>query len=123
LGDIDDVLIFTARAKEKPYQGRVLGDPEVRTAGRTFYQSRFVTMPGREAVHLIESNYAEIIWWTQWDDVNGNGRRDPGEVTLYRRVLLIRPDITVNTNLVSARCTIPWHLSSRIRSRERAYGA
>jgi len=100
LGDIDDVLIFTTRAQDKPFQGRVLGEAQILGAGRTLYRAQFPASPGLEAAHLVESNYAEIIWWTQWDDVNGDGRRDTGEVTLYRRALLIRPDFTVNFNLI-----------------------
>jgi type II secretory pathway pseudopilin PulG len=99
LGDIDDVLIFTAFARDRPFQGQVLGDPQVLGPGRTLYASNGSPTLNQETVNLVESTHAEIIWWTQWDDVNGNTRRDPGEVTLYRRVLLIRPDIVLNPQL------------------------
>ena len=74
LGDIDDVLAFTANRPEQRFRGRVAGEVKV-------------------------SPMAEIIWWTQWAD-----RPEPGEgqtkdvdfdesVALCRRVLLIRPDL------------------------------
>ncbi len=68
-GDIDDILMFTARSEDMPFRGRFRGQ-------------------------TIESNYAEIIWWTVLDDVNGDGEFNVGDnLRLYRRVLLIRPDI------------------------------
>ena len=68
-GDIDDILMFTTRSEDMPFRGRFRGQ-------------------------TIESNYAEIIWWTVLDDVNGDGAFNVGDnLRLYRRVLLIRPDI------------------------------
>ena len=68
-GDIDDILMFTTRSEGMPFRGRFRGQ-------------------------TIESNYAEIIWWTVLDDVNGDGAFNVGDnLRLYRRVLLIRPDI------------------------------
>ena len=57
VGDIDDILMFTATTKGEPYIGLINGTPSI-------------------------SKSAEIIWFVR------NG-------TLYRRVLLIRPDIDV----------------------------
>ncbi len=81
LGDVDDILAFTANRPEQPFRGRIgfLGtDPQ-------------------------ESPMAEIIWWTEWtsdqdstdnDDRNNDQRITFDEsATLYRRVLLIRPDL------------------------------
>lgn len=65
LGDIDDIIMFTARSGDRPFVGRFNGN-------------------------LIQSHLAEIVWWAVWTD---DGYRDPGEVTLHRRVLLIRPDL------------------------------
>ena len=74
IGDNDDVLMFTARSKGRPFRGRYWqrnGNPTI-----------------------IESDLAEIIWWTTLDDRNGNGVQDTGEqLILRRRVLLIRPDL------------------------------
>lgn len=68
-GDVDDILMFTARSEDTPFRGRFRGQ-------------------------TIESNYAEIIWWTVLNDVNGDGEfTSKDNVTLHRRVLLIRPDI------------------------------
>ncbi len=83
-GDIDDVLMFTARSTGRPFVGRI----------------RRSILTGNPAHHsqtaFIESQDAEIIYWTQWNDVDGNGVINLGEVSLYRRALLIRPDLNVN---------------------------
>ncbi len=65
-GDSDDILMFTARAKGRPFVGRF---------GAT----------------TIESEEAEIIWWIRPVDFNNDGT--PDSATVYRRVLLIRPDL------------------------------
>lgn len=62
-GDVDDVVAFTARSVDEPFVGRFGGQ-------------------------AIESQVAEIIWWTIADSI--------GNVSLHRRVLLVRPDLTVN---------------------------
>jgi hypothetical protein len=67
-GDIDDVIMFTARSTGRPFVGR-------------------------SPVGTIESHDAEIIYWTNWDDSDSNGEVNLGEVSLHRRVLLIRPDL------------------------------
>ena len=77
LGDYDDILAFTARNLDGSYRGRFLGD-------------------------VLQSSFAEIIWFTEETDLNGDGITDlDGDtnvdfnetVTLYRRVLLIRPEL------------------------------
>lgn len=71
VGDLDDVLMFTAVSKGRPFKGR------------------FDNV-------IIESQAAEIIYWTELvRDENGNGFADYGDqVRLYRRVLLVRPDLS-----------------------------
>ncbi len=70
MGDIDDILSFTAISPGRPFKGRFDG-------------------------RLIESNEAEIIYFTRHQDSNGNGVMDYGDqIRLYRRVLLVRPDLT-----------------------------
>jgi hypothetical protein len=70
LGDIDDILMFTAVSPDRPFKGRFDG-------------------------RIIESTEAEIIYFTRNVDSNGNGVIDYGDqIRLYRRVLLIRPDLT-----------------------------
>lgn len=74
LGDIDDILMFTAISPDRPFKGRFDG-------------------------RIIESTEAEIIYFTRNVDSNGNGVIDYGDqIRLYRRVLLIRPDLTPMVN-------------------------
>lgn len=82
-GDIDDVLMFTARSTGRPFVGRIRRSI---LTGNVAHNGQTVS---------IESHDAEIIYWTQWVDADGNGEINLGEVTLHRRVLLIRPDLTV----------------------------
>ena len=74
-GDYDDVIMFTARSYDVPFVGR----------------TQLATSP------TVESNIAEIVWWTylsEQDDLNDDGVLDPGETkTLYRRVLLVKPEL------------------------------
>lgn len=78
IGDIDDVLMFTARSSGRPFRGRY--------------------WPVGAQPTIIESDLAEICWWTVLDDQNGNGIQDTGEqLVLRRRVLLIRPDLNDTT--------------------------
>lgn len=77
LGDIDDILAFTTRSLDSSFRGRFLGN-------------------------TLQSSYAEVIWFTQVNDINNDGIIDVDgnlivdfteSVALYRRVLLIRPDL------------------------------
>lgn len=72
IGDLDDVIMFTARSDGDPYIGRYQGT-------------------------TIESAVAEIIWWIHFDprdDRNLDGVWNPGEqLTIRRRVMLVRPDL------------------------------
>jgi type II secretory pathway pseudopilin PulG len=72
LGDLDDALVFTARSNGRPFRGRYNGK-------------------------ILESTIAEIIWWTYHDDRNADMKVDYDEsVTVYRRVLLVRPDLSAD---------------------------
>ena len=72
LGDFDDLIAMTCRKIEGSYRGRFNND-------------------------TLESTYAEVVWYADFNDSNGNSAVDFNEgVTLYRRVLLIRPDRNVN---------------------------
>lgn len=82
-GDIDDVLMFTARSTGRPFVGRIRRSI---LTGNAAHHNQTVT---------IESHDAEIIYWTDWVDADRDGEIDLGEVSLYRRVLLIRPDLPV----------------------------
>jgi len=75
LGDADDFMAMTIRAAGEPFTGR-----HVNT---TTNVSEIAT-----ALH------AEVIWWVGYDDVNGDGGWDLSEPRqIYRRQLLIRPDL------------------------------
>ncbi|MGI6418491.1 MAG: PulJ/GspJ family protein [Thermoguttaceae bacterium] len=65
VGDIDDILMFTAKTEGEPYVGLVTID-----------------VNGVPTPTATKSNTAEIIWFVR-------GR------TLYRRVLLVKPDASV----------------------------
>lgn len=104
-GDLDDVLMFTAFAADEPFVGQVLGQL-ANVGGRPTLivdPANPLYNPAGPTYTTIESKTAEIIWWTRYDDANGNNVRDAGEVqTLHRRVLLIRPDIDVSVDPVLA---------------------
>jgi hypothetical protein len=76
LGDGDDFLAFTIRAAGQPFTGR--------------YQPA-----GASAPTIINSQLAEVIWWVGFEDRDGDNIWDADEPRqLYRRQLLIRPDLT-----------------------------
>ena len=66
LGDYDDILALTVQSEEEPFVGRGPGGV------------------------VIESNYAEIIWYSIENPADGS-LGEPGMRTVYRRVLLIAP--------------------------------
>ena len=105
LGDSDDVLAFTVRNTGQPFVGRLEG-PE----------NKFST---------IRSNVAEIIWWLEPTDTNGNGRWDWDPVAglketfeLRRRVLLVLPDQEIHPEILR-RYSLPkqFHLTSDLSVR------
>jgi type II secretory pathway pseudopilin PulG len=75
-GDIDDILMFTAYNPDEPFRGRYRPSIFDSTAGTW----------SLGAPQVIESKYAEIAIWTV--------RAPNGRVNVYRRALLIRPDLT-----------------------------
>ena len=78
LGDFDDYVAFTMRSREGEFTGNFFGP--------------------------IQSNDAEVIWWTELDDANQNGRWDPLPMetfTLRRRILLVRPDVDLPNNYLN----------------------
>ncbi len=77
-GDVDDVVAMTIRSGEKPFRGRYDNDNNPATAPQ-----------------IVESHVAEVVWFVVFeneDDADGNVDMDD-HVTLYRRVLLIRPEL------------------------------
>ncbi len=67
IGDHDDVLALTVRSEGRPFRGRYNGG-------------------------FVESYLAEVIWFVVHEGADGY----EGNFRLYRRVLLIRPDLAAN---------------------------
>jgi hypothetical protein len=115
-GDLDDILWMTIRNDEVPFRGRLAVGAGADGVWNTT----------DDVINTIESNLAEVIWWAELNDQpqdvdgdgliappqdnnndgvidvageGGYGEWNPGETfTIRRRILLIRPDLTVNTN-------------------------
>jgi hypothetical protein len=81
IGDRDDILMFTARTVDEPWVGRYVD-------------------PATSLSVAIESQVAEIVWWTRTDPISGN-------MSLHRRVLLIRPDLNNAAGVVDTNDTDP----------------
>lgn len=104
LGDIDDVLMFTVRSEGEPFVGRVLGTLRPRGDGMVELEPTALDGTVTPQQWDVESQVAEVIWWVQYDDINGNGLRDLSEpYMLYRRLLLVRPDIDLSQIPVNSR--------------------
>ncbi len=70
-GDVDDIIAMTVRGKE--FHGRSLGGND------------------------IIANAAEVVWWTNYEDRDGDGAPDYDEsIKVYRRQLLIVPSIDLS---------------------------
>jgi len=86
-GDYDDILAMTIRSDDRPFRGRVRG----------FANDNAGRYDNRQDVETAET--AEVIWWADYL------RRDADPLTLghddqlnvYRRQLLIRPDVNLST--------------------------
>ena len=76
LGDGDDILAFTIRSSGEPFVGRHYNGTDY---------------------DMVTSNLAEVIWFTGFTDSDGDDAWDPNEPRfLYRRQLLIRPDLSLS---------------------------
>ena len=74
IGDGDDMLAMTIRAKDVDFQGQVWDST----------RSQYVS---------ASSQYAEVIWYTTFDDLDSDGRWGINEPRyLFRRQLLILPN-------------------------------
>ncbi len=79
LGDYDDILAMTVRSPGRPFRGRWVN-------------------PGTAQPEIVESYVAEIMWWVRHDPTVAVNYGQ--NLTLHRRVLLVRPDLTTNyTNM------------------------
>ncbi len=99
-GDHDDIWMGTVRAKGQPFRGRYIPPdttaPIVTVPSTTEATIDFPNFSINE-INVIESPLAEIIWWSDYQDTNSNYIADfqSESVTVYRRVRLIRPDLTL----------------------------
>lgn len=83
LGDHDDIIAMTVRSKTRPFKGRWVN-------------------PATGNSETIESYVAEVVWWTVTNDTDGDGEVDYfDDISLYRRVLLIRPDLTTTSTTMN----------------------
>jgi type II secretory pathway pseudopilin PulG len=105
-GDVDDILMFTARATGEWFRGRVPRALIVAGGGGT------PTAADWNTTVIIASQYAEIVYFmlpvpatdagldasgqflAGYIDRDNNGL--PDQYRLYRRVLLIRPDLNID---------------------------
>jgi hypothetical protein len=77
-GDFDDVLALTTRSPQNPHVGT--------WRRRRFGNNDFVPV-------TIEGPDAEVLWFTLWNDPDGDGMPQPLDTKLYRRALVIMPNI------------------------------
>ena len=80
LGDYDDILALTVRSESEPFKGR---RKILRVGG-------VATNPNDWIDETIESNLAEVVWYSIENPADGS-LGEPGMRTVYRRVLLIAP--------------------------------
>jgi len=95
LGDVDDILAMTVRSVAgEVFRGRIQG-----------------------TATPAESTYAEVVWWTLLDDSNGDSIVDYTEnVTVFRRALVINPELTLPTGLTYAQA-LQWLQNSDVSVR------
>ena len=87
LGDLDDIWAATIRSETRPFRGRYIFPPDALASGWT------ISNPASEPVTVIESPLAEVVWWTDYVENDGNYQVGFDEsVTIYRRALLIVPN-------------------------------
>ncbi|PQO39078.1 hypothetical protein C5Y96_04235 [Blastopirellula marina] len=108
-GDADDIICFTAYSRDQPFVGLIQGQlmPNVGGYANDIPHKYWVDRSNTSLFTTITSHYAEIVYFTKHtplEDTDGDSQRDADEtVTLYRRVLLIRPDIFMgNPNTMAA---------------------
>lgn len=85
LGDCDDILVMTIRSQGEPFVGRWCVQVPNSNPPQYTYQT-------------VQSNLAEVIWFTTFKDVSGDGLWQMTEPRyLVRRQLLIRPDLALTS--------------------------
>jgi type II secretory pathway pseudopilin PulG len=83
-GDFDDIIAMTIRSTGEPFVGRYID-------------------PTTKLTRMIQAQVAEVIWFTSFNDKDGDKKLDlrTETVNLHRRVLLVRPDLPTNTEPLS----------------------
>jgi prepilin-type N-terminal cleavage/methylation domain-containing protein len=100
VGDIDDVLMFTTCTTGTPFVGQIMAsiDPTSDPSNVRL----FIDPSNPLRRQTIESRVAEVAWFTRFNDRNGNGQPDPGELTLHRRVFLVLPNLDLSDPTIQA---------------------
>ena len=76
VGDYDDIFAGTIKSDGQPFRGR-----------------------GFPLGTVVESNFAEVAWFTTFTDADNDGFAEPvdgDQIRLFRRQLVIRPDVLLN---------------------------
>ena len=108
LGDYDDVLALTVRSTGEPFIGEVVtlrddNDPS---------DPVDPTDPNDWEARIIRSHYAEIIWYSVENPADGS-LGEPGMRTVYRRVLLIAPWVTLPSGVKETNFFQRYDISAR----------
>lgn len=100
VGDADDVLMFTSRSTGNPFRGRALvvsKNKQVLPPPLQVIMPAMGTPPITLSHSSIESDTAEIAWWSAIYDRNDNQLADINEPrVLMRKALLVRRDIDLS---------------------------
>jgi len=79
-GDLDDVICLTTRSPQQPHVAN-------------WRRRNPPNSPNPFTFKTLEGPDAEVIWFTMWQDPDGDGIPQPLDTKLYRRALLINPAI------------------------------
>ncbi|WP_146443973.1 PilW family protein [Botrimarina colliarenosi] len=102
LGDGDDTLMLTVRNEKEPFVGRI---PQRTGTANTPSTSGFAGWESEE----IESPLAEVVWFALENPVDPNRTFAFGEAgyrTIYRRALLILPDLEYRIPILGGGSTV-----------------
>lgn len=96
LGDADDILMLTVRNEDEPFAGRIPNphDPANDLFGPSSPGVSFAVWGGQH--QEVESQLAEVVWYAVENPVDPNRTfafGEPGYRTIYRRALLILPEL------------------------------
>lgn len=102
LGDGDDTLMLTVRNEKEPFVGRI---PLRVGTQNTPSTSQFAAWRHEE----VESPLAEVVWYALENPVDPNRTfafGEPGFRTIYRRTLLILPDLNYGITITGTTPTV-----------------